>query len=53
MALDQGKMLNVPLPITAITEQMLRANISEGRGDDDFCSMIQVIEKWAGVVVKT
>jgi len=53
MALDQGKMLNVPLPITAVTEQMLRANISEGRGDDDFCSMIQVIEKWAGVVVKT
>jgi 3-hydroxyisobutyrate dehydrogenase-like beta-hydroxyacid dehydrogenase len=52
MALEQGKMLNVPLPVTAVTEQMLRATISEGRGDDDFCSMIQVIEKWAGVVVK-
>jgi 3-hydroxyisobutyrate dehydrogenase/2-hydroxy-3-oxopropionate reductase len=52
MALEQGKMLNVPLPITAVTEQMLRATISEGRGDDDFCSMIQVLEKWAGVVVK-
>ncbi|HEY1649854.1 MAG TPA: NAD(P)-dependent oxidoreductase [Terracidiphilus sp.] len=52
MALEQGKILNVPLPVTAVTEQMLRATISEGRGDDDFCSMIQVLEKWAGVVVK-
>lgn len=52
MALEQGKILNVPLPVTAVTEQMLRATISEGRGDDDFCSVIQVLEKWAGVVVK-
>ena len=52
MALEQGKMLNVPLPVTAVTEQMLRANVSEGRGDDDFCSLIQVMEKWAGVEVK-
>jgi 3-hydroxyisobutyrate dehydrogenase-like beta-hydroxyacid dehydrogenase len=52
MALEQGKILNVPLPVTAVTEQMLRATISEGRGDDDFCSMIQVLENWAGVVVK-
>jgi 3-hydroxyisobutyrate dehydrogenase-like beta-hydroxyacid dehydrogenase len=52
MALEQGKILNVPLPVTAVTEQMLRATIAEGRGDDDFCSLIQVLEKWAGVVVK-
>jgi 3-hydroxyisobutyrate dehydrogenase-like beta-hydroxyacid dehydrogenase len=52
MALEQGKILNVPLPVTAVTEQMLRATIAEGRGDDDFCSMIQILEKWAGVVVK-
>ena len=52
MALEQGKALNVPLPITAVTEQMLRAAISEGHGDDDFCSMIQVFEDWAGVVVQ-
>lgn len=52
LALEQGKMLNVPLPVTAVTEQMLRATISEGHGDDDFCSMIQILENWAGVVVK-
>ena len=52
MALEQGKLLNVPLPITAVTEQMFRANISEGRGDDDFCSVVQLVENWAGVEVK-
>jgi len=25
--------------------------LAEGRGDDDFTSLIQMIEKWAGVVV--
>jgi 3-hydroxyisobutyrate dehydrogenase/2-hydroxy-3-oxopropionate reductase len=52
MALELGKLLNVPLPITAVTEQMLRASVSEGRGDNDFCSVIQTLEKWAGVFVQ-
>jgi 3-hydroxyisobutyrate dehydrogenase/2-hydroxy-3-oxopropionate reductase len=52
MALEQGKLLNVPLPTTAVTEQMLRASVSEGRGDNDFCSVIQTLEKWAGVLVQ-
>ncbi len=25
--------------------------MAEGRGEDDFTSLIQMIEKWAGVVV--
>jgi 3-hydroxyisobutyrate dehydrogenase/2-hydroxy-3-oxopropionate reductase len=52
MALDSGKALNVPLPITALTHQMLGATIAKGWGDDDFCSAIRVLEDWAGVVVK-
>ena len=52
MALDAGKALNVPLPVTAITHQMLGATIAKGWGDDDFCSAIRVLEDWAGVVVK-
>ena len=52
MALDAGKALNVPLPVTAITHQMLGAAIAKGWGDDDFCSAIRVLEDWAGVVVK-
>jgi 3-hydroxyisobutyrate dehydrogenase-like beta-hydroxyacid dehydrogenase len=52
MALDSGKALNVPLPITAITHQMLGATIAKGWGEDDFCSAIRVLEDWAGIVVK-
>lgn len=52
MALDSGKALNVPLPITAITHQMLQATIAKGWGEDDFCSAIRVLEDWAGIVVK-
>lgn len=52
LALDSAKGLDVPLPATAITQQMLRAAIAKGYGDDDFCSMIRTEEEWAGVEVK-
>jgi 3-hydroxyisobutyrate dehydrogenase/2-hydroxy-3-oxopropionate reductase len=52
LALESAKELGVPLPVTALTEQMLRANMASGRADDDFCSVIRVLEDWAGVVVK-
>ena len=52
LALESAKGMDVPLPVTAITEQMLRATIARGWGDDDFCSTIRVLEEWSGVVVK-
>jgi 3-hydroxyisobutyrate dehydrogenase-like beta-hydroxyacid dehydrogenase len=52
LALEAGKELGVPLPATALTQQMLQANMSSGRADDDFCSMIRVLEDWAGIQVK-
>ena len=52
MALEAGKTLGVPLPITALTHQMLGATIAKGWGEDDFCSAIRVLEEWAGVEVK-
>lgn len=52
LALETGRALNVPLPATALTEQMLRATIAKGWGDDDFCSVIRVLEEWAGVTVQ-
>jgi 3-hydroxyisobutyrate dehydrogenase-like beta-hydroxyacid dehydrogenase len=52
LALESAKAMDVPLPLTALTEQMLRATIARGWGDDDFCSTIQVLEEWAGVVVR-
>jgi len=51
-ALDLAKSLDLPLPVTAVTHQMLQATIAKGWGDDDFCSTIRVLEDWAGIVVK-
>jgi len=52
LALETGKSMDVPLPATALTEQMLRATIAKGWGDDDFCGTIRVLEEWAKVEVR-
>ena len=52
LALESAKALDLPLPLTAITEQMLRAAIAKGYGDDDFCSTIRVLEELAGIEIK-
>lgn len=52
LALDSGESLDVPLPITALTQQMLRAAMAKGLADADFCSSIRVLEEWAGVEVR-
>lgn len=52
LALDSGAGLDVPLPITALTQQMLRAAMAKGLADADFCSSIQVLEEWASVEVR-
>jgi 3-hydroxyisobutyrate dehydrogenase/2-hydroxy-3-oxopropionate reductase len=51
-ALDLAKSLDLPLPISAVTHQMLQATIAKGWGDDDFCSTIRVLEDWAGITIK-
>lgn len=52
LALDSGLEHSVPMPVTALTKQMLLAAISKGYADDDFCSVIRAEEEWAGVEVK-
>jgi 3-hydroxyisobutyrate dehydrogenase-like beta-hydroxyacid dehydrogenase len=34
LALESARALDLPLPLTAITEQMLRATIAKGYGED-------------------
>ena len=51
LALESGESLDVPLPITALTQQMLRAAITKGWGDEDFCSAIRVLEDWASIEI--
>jgi len=52
LAVESGRSEDVPMPLTAITQQMLQAAISRGYGDQDFCSLIRIEEEWAGVNVK-
>jgi 3-hydroxyisobutyrate dehydrogenase/2-hydroxy-3-oxopropionate reductase len=53
LALESAKALDLPLPLTAITEQMILATIAKGYGEDDFCSVIRIMEDLAGVEVKS
>lgn len=52
LMLETGNEMDVPLPLTALTQQLFRAAIAEGVGEDDICSTIKVLERLAGVEVK-
>jgi 3-hydroxyisobutyrate dehydrogenase/2-hydroxy-3-oxopropionate reductase len=52
LMIDSAKELGVPVPLTAITHQMLQTAVAEGLGEDDMCSSIKVLEKLARVEVK-
>jgi 3-hydroxyisobutyrate dehydrogenase-like beta-hydroxyacid dehydrogenase len=52
LALESAQESGIPLPITAVTHQMLQAAIANGWGDDDICSTIKTLEGWAQVEVK-
>ena len=52
LMLDSAAELSVPLPLTAITQQMFRAAIATGLADEDICSTVKVLERMAGVEVK-
>ena len=53
LMLDSGKHLRVPLPLTALTHQLFQTAIAEGFEDEDFCSVIKVLEGIVGVEVKS
>jgi 3-hydroxyisobutyrate dehydrogenase-like beta-hydroxyacid dehydrogenase len=52
LMVDSAKELGVPVPLTALTQQILQAAIAEGLENEDMCSSIKVLEKWAGVEVR-
>ena len=49
LALEMGLKLNVPLPTTAITNQMLTSARAAGLADKDFAILFDVLAKMAGV----
>jgi 3-hydroxyisobutyrate dehydrogenase-like beta-hydroxyacid dehydrogenase len=52
LALESGKQLGIPLPLTGVTQQMFQAAIAKGLAEDDMCSTVKVLEEFAGVEVK-
>lgn len=52
LVLETGEQMNIPLPLTAITQQQFRTAMAKGYADQDFCSTIQILEEIAGVTVE-
>ncbi len=52
LALELAECENVPVPVTALTRQFFQAALAEGYGEEDFCSVIKVLERIAGIEVK-
>jgi 2-hydroxy-3-oxopropionate reductase len=51
-ALLAGESMQVPLPLTAMVQQMLITLMNEGKGDLDHSAIVNYIEQGAGVDVK-
>ncbi len=51
LMLDSAQELGVPVPLTALSHQLLRAAITKGFGEDDMCGSIRVLEDLAGCTV--
>jgi 3-hydroxyisobutyrate dehydrogenase-like beta-hydroxyacid dehydrogenase len=52
LGMELSAALGVPLPVTAVSQQMLRAAIAQGYGDEDICGSIRVLEEIAGCQVR-
>ena len=52
LALELAEAADVPVPITGLTRQLFQAALAQGLGEEDFCSVIKVLERLAGVEVK-
>jgi 3-hydroxyisobutyrate dehydrogenase/2-hydroxy-3-oxopropionate reductase len=52
LILDSASDLEVPLPLTAVTQQMFRAAIAKGLADEDICATIKVLEELTGTQVR-
>jgi len=53
LMLEAGKELDVPLLLTGLTQQLFQTAIAAGHGDDDFCSIINVLEDLVRIRIKS
>ena len=52
LMLESAAELDIPAPVTSVAQQMLRAAIANGYGEDDICGSIRVLEGLTGTEVK-
>ena len=52
LALETGKTLDIPLPITALTRQLFGAMKATGRGNMDYFGLVSLLEEMAGMKKK-
>lgn len=52
LILDAAEELQVPLPLTGRTLEIYRKALEKGLGEKDFCSIINMLEDWAGKKVR-
>lgn len=52
LMLESAAELDVPLPLTGLTQQMFRAAIAQGHAEEDICATIKVLERLTDVEVK-
>lgn len=48
IALEIGREYGVPLPVTAVVDQMFGALMAKGRGSWDHSALLTLIEEWSG-----
>ncbi|MEZ5399791.1 MAG: NAD(P)-dependent oxidoreductase [Bryobacteraceae bacterium] len=53
LMLQSAQELDVPVPLTSLTQQMFRAAIATGHGEEDICATIKVLEGLTGTEVKS
>ncbi len=52
LMLESGREMGVPLPGLSVVHELFGANITRGHGEDDYASVITLLEDWAGVKVR-
>jgi 3-hydroxyisobutyrate dehydrogenase-like beta-hydroxyacid dehydrogenase len=52
LAIELGSEIGVPLPLTALTQQLFEAAVAKGYGEEDICGSIRVLEELAGCEVR-
>jgi len=49
LMLEEGRRLEVPLPLTSITQELATATVVAGRGEEDLAAIVTTLERLAGL----